>query len=231
MRHSRFCEIIRSKIVLLALALGSIILGCNQQPNLPSTISPREYVVYRQVVSSMIEKYGDHNVFIFDSTLCYESDSFEAKKETTSTGKAILHYRDHAPFTYAPRIIQDYAIVWKGFHAHELMSSMDSINNRSGVLEIDSISSIAKSRSHNLTIIDSLRAQIRSYDPYDSSQAEPSDLLIIYLSRVAFDRLQDQALVYMEYWRGPLNAAGKWIWCKKSDRGWYIEGEIGTWVS
>jgi hypothetical protein len=199
-------------LIILALLF---ITDCQKDSPKPYAISPEEYIVYSKIIESLSDSGRVKSMLICDSTL--KQYPIEPKEDDVG----IVKYTE--VYQYVPYDWKRIKYLWPEFNDTDFRKSLPRANHFSMKLFVDSISSTVPLKS---------LSQWPSSSPFiDKNVSVDFYRKIVWLSHVAFNNAQNEALVYVEYHCGSLCGAGNWFWLKKYQSHWKIHKHMETWVS
>ena len=204
----------------LFLSIGILfVFGCKQNYKLPDSITQSEYDIYSVVIDSLCKTNKDSFLFIRDST---DKNNFAGNYKGFIDGKWI-------EFDDINALGGDDSI-WAKSDYKELASEYKILNKRRYLLDIIKIQT-------NLKLKQIYSASLRKiFNSSKNGWADfyklfPKAIGIVELSRVGFNKQENQAVFYISYLKGDLNAVGLYILLYKESSKWQIKKIVQAWVS
>jgi hypothetical protein len=207
------------KIINIIYILLLLLSGCRKEINIVSTpknpITHEEYKIYASIINELTKSYKKkYNPYIYDSTLVMKNSTSYYYEGT----KKILKYSMPGPGKSFDILEPKAKLIWPDLDIEFYQYILDTINTKSYPLFTDSINSI-------------IPVQIWRNNSLSTINIRNGEALLVWFSRIAFNKNINECIVYYEYCCGSLCGAGNWYWMKKLNNSWIKYKKLGIWVS
>jgi hypothetical protein len=212
-------NMMNKSLIRLIVVVAVIFSGCSNESYKIKSMNAAENEIYSRVIDSLYKFKADSFICIADST------------NRNHFVQTIRYFRNGAWHEISEFDKLNYKdSIWEKFDNVELGNDYTTKNEGRFLVDLDKIHCLFKTQ----------RVSSDSLFKIFSSKEDgwrifhkiyPNAIGILTVSRVGFNKRSDQAIMYLDFVKGELNAVGRYILLDKVNSKWRIRKILEVWVS